>query len=136
MSGANHLEIYPAPRGGFVLNDCKHWAFCFSRPVSKNVRAHWLALAFRILRYFQFRRFVILYIVIIVVIALSIARILITRNSGGGEGMEKDKVKALAGSTIKECRQRGFTVKEMEDFLTCLQIEVMQRKEELRKELF
>lgn len=50
--------------------------------------------------------------------------------------MEQDKVKALTESTIAECRQQGFTIKETEDFLTRLQIEVMQRKEELRKESF
>lgn len=50
---------------------------------------------------------------------------------------DADKVKALTESTIAECRQQGFTISDTEDFLTQLQIEILQRKEELRKkELF
>ena len=51
---------------------------------------------------------------------------------------EKDcnKVKALAERTIAECRQQGFTVSEMQTFLTLIQVEVMHREEELKDESF
>lgn len=48
----------------------------------------------------------------------------------------KSKVEALAERTIAECRQQGFTVSEMQTFLTLIQIEVMRREEGLKDESF
>lgn len=51
---------------------------------------------------------------------------------------EKDctKVKTLAEHTIAECRQQGFTLHEMQAFLTLIQLEVMRREEKLKDESF
>lgn len=46
------------------------------------------------------------------------------------------KVKTLAEHTIAQCRQQGFTLHEMQSFLTLIQIEVMHREEKLKDESF
>ena len=82
-------------------NDCNRWHFAFQDPYSKPFAVISLFLCFAFLynlkRFsidwricpmyiFRFRRLVILYIVIVVVTALSIARILITLNSKSPNG--------------------------------------------------
>ena len=47
-----------------------------------------------------------------------------------------DKVKALTERTIAQCKQQGFTVSEMTDLITQIQIAIMQREGELKNELF
>ena len=47
-----------------------------------------------------------------------------------------DKVKALAESTIAECRQQGFTVREVQELINYLEIELANRCIVVEDELF
>ena len=47
-----------------------------------------------------------------------------------------DKVKALTERTIAQCKQQGFTVGEMTELLTQIQIAIIRRENELKNELF
>ena len=47
-----------------------------------------------------------------------------------------DKVKALAESTIAECRQQGFAVREVQEFITYFEIELAHRRIVVEDELF
>lgn len=47
-----------------------------------------------------------------------------------------EKVKALAESTVTECKRQGFTVVEVAQFILCLQQALNKRRADLEKELF